>query len=430
MKLARDQLYISIFLGIFNLADENVAAALLFAMFFLQLATNRASFATFLYSGVNAFLILMLLCGFSTFLLSPFPINPYFIGRDIYYFVAAVMLVLIGFSFGSLTKDRQRLIWAMIVVLTAISIFQYSEFFLSGAFLNVSLQARYFYGLDSSLPLLILMLLMVANVSGISLGSHVQRTTILWSTLYFLIASLSRINIGILLFAVVFLRARGKFFRYFGLGAIFLLIAAPVVLGIVSGSNNNPVESTTFLEKILGSLDEISIRDQVEFSSINLNWRGYEAYQGVAAVLDNGSASVWAGLGYGSFVEGPFEDKLNYIPVFHNGYVTVFFKGGIIGIYLFLAFFKTQAFGVLKFSRPNLTSEEKADLVFLDRLAFTMVIALAFDTLAAHGVLYTKPPLMLFVLGIVQGARYKLHRKITARLMSVPHAGTAARLFP
>ena len=430
MKLAHDQLYIIIFLGIFTLANENVAAVLLFAMFFLQLSTNQASFATFIYSGVNAFLILMLLCGFSTFVLSPFPTNPYFIGRDIYYFVAAVILLLIGFSFGNSTKDRQRLIWAMIVVLTAVSVFQYSEFLISGAMLSFSFQSRYVFGLDSDLPLIILILLLVARVSGIPLGTRLHRATVVWSMLSFLTASFSRINIGIFLFVVVFLRARGKLMRYFGLGAIFLLVVAPVALGAVVKINNNLIESTTFLDKVLGSLGEISIRNQTDFSGINLNWRGYEAYLGVTAVLDNGFASVWTGLGYGSFVEGPFINKLNNIPVFHNGYVTVFLKGGVIGVCLFLVFLKTQVFGVVKFSQTNLTPKEKNDLIFLNRLAFTMVLALALDTLAAHGVLYTKPPLMLFVLGVVQGARYNLHRRISDRLISISQVDEAERCNP
>ena len=70
-------------------------------------------------------------------------------------------------------------------------------------------------------------------------------------------------------------------------------------------------------------------------------WRAYEAGMAISQV--NTSYSVAVGKGLGSLVDlkfyAPLGDKnMRYIPHLHNGYVTIYYKSGIIGIILYLLF--------------------------------------------------------------------------------------------
>lgn len=71
------------------------------------------------------------------------------------------------------------------------------------------------------------------------------------------------------------------------------------------------------------------------------HWRGYEASMVLKQMQENSSNYIF-GKGFGALVDLGFkapiggEDGLRFIPHFHNGYVYVFFKTGIIGLLFYL----------------------------------------------------------------------------------------------
>ena len=81
--------------------------------------------------------------------------------------------------------------------------------------------------------------------------------------------------------------------------------------------------------------------DSTSHKEIFDHWRGYEASMALQQMEEN-PMSYLIGNGFGSLVDLGFkapiggEDGLRYIPHFHNGYVYVFYKTGIIGALFYL----------------------------------------------------------------------------------------------
>ena len=72
------------------------------------------------------------------------------------------------------------------------------------------------------------------------------------------------------------------------------------------------------------------------------HWRGYEAKRALA-LMDKTSMSYVVGTGFGSLIDLKFKaplDKegLRYISETHNGYIYIFYKTGILGLFLLLYF--------------------------------------------------------------------------------------------
>lgn len=409
MKIRYDQLYVTIILiAVFIMSVGGFVAVLGLGVTF-ALIMRRGGIPAPRLVGLRPYFLLMALCGVSTVVLSPFPYNPYFIGRDIYYFLSPVILMLLGFALGQNTRSVERIMWAVVVSLFAISLYQYGGFVASGAFLSANLDTRYEYGLNSGPATLLFLLLLAARKSGIGFGHPKAATVLLFISPLFLLMSLSRVDMVVAVIAVILVWGPSKITKYTVIGLVLGLMALPVVLG-ENGIASNSMDPTDFLIKLQGTFGEIAIRDQANMSEINQNWRGYEAFLGVDAVVRNGFPSILFGLGYGSFVEGPFIDKLNIIPIFHNGYVTFFVKGGLVGLALVLVFLKRQAFPPIRLSKQDRTKKEADIIDFLNLMASLLVLSLAFKTLATHGLLYTKPPPEILILGILHGVRYQMRR--------------------
>ncbi|HOY86674.1 MAG TPA: O-antigen ligase family protein [Methylotenera sp.] len=106
-------------------------------------------------------------------------------------------------------------------------------------------------------------------------------------------------------------------------------------------SKDSTQSERTFIGKLVRSLDEINIEDYSDFRSINLNWRGYETARAIHYV-ESGSPYRWiVGQGFGAQVDLGINMKLGgaeptrFIPVFHNGYIYLLVKGGIIAVFLY-----------------------------------------------------------------------------------------------
>ena len=131
---------------------------------------------------------------------------------------------------------------------------------------------------------------------------------------------------------------------------IVAITAALVIsgLGLIVDTSSRSVQHT-FIGKLARSFDEMSVREYMDFKSINENWRGYET----ARALDtyaNGTPPQWLfGQGLGAQVDlgiamslggggGEPSSLQRFIPVLHNGYAYLLVKGGLVAIVLFIYF--------------------------------------------------------------------------------------------
>lgn len=95
---------------------------------------------------------------------------------------------------------------------------------------------------------------------------------------------------------------------------------------------------SSFIGKLVRSLDEISIHEYGDFKSINQNWRGYETARALKMFASGEPWQWFFGHGFGAQVGlGQVAlGKMLKIPILHNGYAYLLVKGGAISILLFV----------------------------------------------------------------------------------------------
>lgn len=117
---------------------------------------------------------------------------------------------------------------------------------------------------------------------------------------------------------------------------LLLVLQATVDAGLAGGK-------TSFVGKLARSLDELRPSERMSLREINENWRGFETARAVAAWQAGAPAQWLVGQGFGAQVDlGLFQnlsrnprDAVRFIPIFHNGYVFVLFKTGLLGLTLY-----------------------------------------------------------------------------------------------
>jgi hypothetical protein len=164
------------------------------------------------------------------------------------------------------------------------------------------------------------------------------------------------------------------------------------------------LEGTTFFSKITHSLNEMVIKKYDSTFEIMHNWRGYEGFLGFSKFYEGNFFEILFGQGFGAVVYTPnwifdsLENGLGILPFFHNGFITILLKSGIVGLFFFFAFFYkiiTYTHKVIKLS-PN--KYQNFTAVILQFTAFAIIIR----STVIHGIFFSSPPFVLLVLmGVV-----------------------------
>lgn len=130
---------------------------------------------------------------------------------------------------------------------------------------------------------------------------------------------------------------------------VFMLPMVAGIIGIVSliafvnpGKHENTVMSQ-LLFKISNIYTETLSSSFKDKQAIQENWRAYEAVQGVAKFALGTRTEQIIGHGFGTLTDIGFEIKLGGvlrtdIPIFHNGYIFLLVKLGVLGVALYLYF--------------------------------------------------------------------------------------------
>lgn len=377
-----------------------ISFAIVLVFFYLYLiVTTKVDFIYIRRAGVPELSAIFLVGLLSTVALSPFPFSAWNIGKDMYFFSAPIIMLVSGLTFLKNPRDLDQFLVAAIKTLTIISIVMFSDFLLSGAIFSISLDTRYNYFMDSSASTVALLLIIALRPTLKSLLGSSTLSVLAMMNLFLIIASLSRVNLSIALLSLVFVYSSNRFVRNSILIFIIVLITTPFLqLPHISQMGSTSGEFG-FFGKVLNSLQEMEISNYSELADINQNWRGYEAYLGMERVFQVGGWANIIGIGFGSYAEGPFDNKLTEIPFFHNGYVTIFLKSGALGLAVFITFIAKLFIR----SRSAFKLAHKTADPLITRAALIIVlltISIVIRTLSTHGVYYSKPIIELFFIGI------------------------------
>jgi hypothetical protein len=154
-----------------------------------------------------------------------------------------------------------------------------------------------------------------------------------------------------------------------------------VVLGYTAVYQANPQRSGKGIEAFFYKIKNAPIEpfktkiNKDDWKDFNDNYRSYENILTVKQVSDDGTQPVLFGKGLGSTINLGREiwtndgELIQYIPILHNGFATVFLKSGIFGV-LFLIIFMVL---LGKHKKSNLISVQNINLLLIGSAVFLIV---------------------------------------------------------
>lgn len=170
---------------------------------------------------------------------------------------------------------------------------------------------------------------------------------------------------------------------------IFILFILFSLFGtVILNIKKNSLNEISISSKIANSISEVLITNKFYTKSeIIVNYRSYEALLGLNKYNESNLFTKFFGFGFGSSVKRPswiFPDTSSYldnIPFFHNGYVSILFKSGIIGLILFFIFI----FKISHLSKNLLVLNTTLSLV-LFKLLIIFILIILLSTYVIHGI--------------------------------------------
>jgi len=290
--------------------------------------------------------------------------------RDIAYLLKPIIGILIGYQ---LYKKCQNKFFTTVIytglLLSCIHLLIVFITFVKFHTISVNLLREY-CGYHSDYEVYILILLLFYNKFEINWPKKKVKLFIaivsLSSFLY-----LSRTNF--IQLVILFVAMKG----YFVLNRKSLTIVSSVILFVIIGYTavyqSNPKRSGKGIEAFFYKIKNAPIEpfktkiNKDDWKDFNDNYRSYENILTVKQVSSQGTASVLFGKGLGATVNLGREvwtndgEYIQYIPILHNGFATVFLKSGIFGLFFLLLF-------IYLLGKP-----EKSNLVSVQNLNFILV---------------------------------------------------------
>lgn len=186
-----------------------------------------------------------------------------------------------------------------------------------------------------------------------------QKRILLYTVVVSISAFLYLSRTNFIQFFILFLALKGFFVLNRRLIVVLASLTLVTVLGYSAILYINPKRNGPGMEAFLYKIKVAPIEpfktkiDRTNWKDFNDNYRSYENIMTVRQVTRDGNYSTWFGQGLGSKVDlkqkiwlGDME--LRYISILHNGFMTVFLKSGLLGLFfllisLFLLFKKTRS---------------------------------------------------------------------------------------
>lgn len=373
----------------------------------IHLELNRSVSASFGLKNIF-FLKMIIFTGFLVGIVHLAEYDLYYFSRDIMYFIQAPIFIIIGFYMSKNIIDFRELIRIVVISSLVITIYKLIELVLNPALLTqLGLETRYEYSLSNATALLAFTILFYARICKFKLFENFQEWLMMSISLFSVAISFSRTDYFLLLVMILIPLITKSIYIL----KIYWLTVFVVVLIIFGGFfikvESSSVEEDTFQSKINHSFNEILVQDYETSFEISQNWRGYEAFLGLTKFSEGNFIEILVGQGFGTVVYTPnwiFNgemDSLDVLPMFHNGFITVLLKTGLLGLFFFFLFLFKLLNVALKVSVLSFSKLEKLTTMLLQAAVFTVLLL----TFVVHGIFTTTTPVLLL---IIVGATLKM----------------------
>lgn len=304
--------------------------------------SNRYSFSIIKY--IACFSVIL----FTAFIVSFFNAeSTYNFFRDIAYLLKPIIGLLVGYQ---LYKKCQNKFFSTVVytgvLLSIIHLVIVLVTFVRFHSISVNLLREY-GGYHSDYEVYVLILLLFHKKFQIN-WSNKNIYTYIFLVGFSSLLYLSRTNF--IQFIVLYIAMKG----YFVVNKRSITVMSSVVLFVVIGYTavyqSNPQRSGKGIEAFLYKIKIAPIEpfktkiNKDDWKDFNDNYRSYENILTLKQVSDDGTSSVLFGKGLGATInlgrelwtnDGEF---IQYIPILHNGFATVFLKSGIFGVAFLVLF--------------------------------------------------------------------------------------------
>lgn len=304
--------------------------------------SNRYSLGIIKY--ISCFVVILV----SAFVVSFFnDESPYNFFRDIAYLLKPIIGLLVGYQ---LYKKCQGKFFSTViytgVLLSIIHLLIVFITFLRFHTITVNLLREY-CGYHSDYEVYVLIFLLFHKKFQINWSQNkVYLFIIVIATSSFLY--LSRTNF--IEFIILYVAMKGYFVVNKRSITIVSSILLFVVLGYTAIYQSNPQRSGKGIEAFLYKIKIAPIEpfktkiDKDDWKDFNDNYRSYENILTVKQVSDDGTSAVLFGKGLGATINLGRQiwtndgELIQYIPILHNGFATVFLKSGVFGVFFLIIF--------------------------------------------------------------------------------------------
>ena len=267
--------------------------------------------------------------------------------KDAWYYSNPAVIIAVGFVLGRLLNDVKRGLRAFVVGGTLVALYHLIPFVLyPDLLLRQATQIRGLVGTGyyaTSLVVIVLVGWWGRWRSALGLSPAFAWLALLLCSAS-TVLSFSRTMAMVVVLGSL---AMGGFFVRREWLRVGLFIAALVLgLGVLQATvDTDSVQAKrSFIGKLARSADELSVQDYSTRLDINTNWRGYETSRALDSWKQAGLAKQVFGQGFGAQVDlGLFQNlstdsrgAVRFIPIFHNGYVYLLVKTGVVGVLLYL----------------------------------------------------------------------------------------------
>jgi len=272
--------------------------------------------------------------------------------KDAWYITNPVLVLMVGYTLYSMKPDLARGLRAFLVAGVLVACWQLRGYvFEPSLILLPAGQIRQLIGTGSYVPVVGLVILLVYFGKW---RSALQLPNWLAGTFLVVTAAAAAgvfsrsalVVVGVGLAALVGCFSRREWLR-FGLPLLLLVLAGYTAQLVFDIESDRALQ--TFGGKLARTLAELTLGDGVNARDINLNFRAYETGRALDQFSQGSVTSMLFGQGFGAKVDLGIVLPLQMtetgfrgvreIGVFHNGYIYLLTKVGLIGLLLYVAVF-------------------------------------------------------------------------------------------
>ena len=372
-----------IFINLFLPLQISSPFALLIGIFIFIFHRNNINISKFYYI-INP--ILFLLCISLNYSLMD-------ILRDISFIVSPIMMLYVGYWSASKYSIDHKVLVKLIITLG----FFFALFHFITIYINYNENGNIDLKLSSFGGGYIVSLgcaLLIAESNKFSFFRFIFINVLLISVL----TSNSRTEILILFMALFFLLRNKSIYYLFSI--LFLLFTLLIFLIF----NENIEIFSDFSQRLFNSFSELQLLDVSEGDRqlINDNWRGFESSIAIFKVLNSNLLTIIFGNGLGYRLDLGFDMELGQgiifdsIPIFHNGYIYLLLKTGVVGFLLCLIFF----YRIFKLTTSKSINKFSDDL-FITNLVYVVLFSIIISMFVVMGIFQGSGSDLLMLLGIL-----------------------------